>query len=137
MDGMFFVESPPPVGIVRDQSYTVYNGPTYAGDLSGWEVSSLKSANQMFYGNLNYHQSLCWWTRWLRDDVSTKDMFYGTNCASLDDPDLSGYCTMCGICKIEHCATHPQEGTALLHVGLDRCLTTNYRIHFEGERVIG
>lgn len=93
----------------------------------------------MFYGNLNYQQSLCWWTRWLRDDVSTEDMFYGTNCASLEDPDQTAFCTLCEVCNTgtEGCTMIQPVGTRLRNLGLDRCLSTNYRTYFDGERVIG
>jgi hypothetical protein len=141
MDDMFYLELPTLAGVdATDQYITEYNGPSFAGDLSGWNVSSLRSANRMFHGNVNYHRSLCWWKLWLQDDVSTVDMFQGTNCATLDDPDQTGYCTLCDVCAADGCIPkQPKEtgGIPLSIVGRNLCMTTNYRFHFEGERVVG
>jgi hypothetical protein len=141
MDDMFYLELLSLAGLnATDQYITEYNGPSFAGDLSSWKVSSLRSANRMLHGNVNYHRSLCWWKLWLRDDVSTVDMFQGTNCASLDDPDQTGYCTLCDVCAADGCIPKQPQGTGgtpLSIVGRNLCMTTKYRFHFEGERVVG
>ena len=67
------------------------NAQAFDQDISGWDVSNVVITEDMFNGAELFRQNLCAWGNKLNPIGARLDerMFLGTDCISLDSPDLN------------------------------------------------
>jgi len=61
---------------------------SYNVDLSEWDVSGVGDVSKMFYVARDFNQNLCPWGRKLKDTALVLDMFKLTNCPNKTNPIL-------------------------------------------------
>ena len=70
-------------------TYMFEEATTFNQDISTWNVTSVTNLEGMFLGAASFDQNLCAWGSRLPPDAVVTEMFVGTACPVMDDPDLS------------------------------------------------